>query len=91
MFNLSYKGKPCVPSYDALKDMDRHDIPHHLVEDIILDGHDYKDRMMAKGEIGRSVRKDKFVIFVKLVPSYSRWDGEEVWLIKHIGKKRWRK
>ncbi|MDO9537135.1 MAG: hypothetical protein Q7J68_02330 [Thermoplasmata archaeon] len=47
--------------------------------------------MMTKGEIGRMVRKDKFVIFVKLVPSYSRWDGEETWLIKHIGKKRLRK
>ena len=91
MFNLKYKGKLCVPSHDALKDMNQHDIPHHLVEDIILNGQDFEDRMMAKGEIGRAVAKDKFIIFVKLVPSYSRWDGEEVWLIKHIGKKRWRK
>ena len=91
MFNLKYKNKPCVPSHDALKDMARHDVPFSFVGYIILEGQDYTDRMMAKGEIGRMVRKGKFIIFVKLVPSYSRWDGEEVWLMKHIGKKRWKK
>jgi hypothetical protein len=88
MFNLRYKNKLCVPSHDALKDMARHDIPPYLVETIILEGDDYEDRMMTKGEVGRMVRKDGFIIFVKLVPSYSRWDGEEVWLMKHIGKRR---
>ncbi|MFO7618723.1 MAG: hypothetical protein R6W91_03600 [Thermoplasmata archaeon] len=88
MFNLRYEGKLCVPSHDALKDMARHDVPPRLVEVMILDGQDYEDRMMAKGEIGRMVRKDGFIIFAKLVPSCSRWDGEEVWLIKHIGKRR---
>ena len=91
MFNLKYKGKLCVPSHDALKDMARHDVLPSLVEYIILEGQDYADKMMVKGEIGRVVRKDRFIVFVKLVPSYSRWDGEEVWLIKHIVKKRWRK
>ena len=91
MFNLRYKNKPCVPSHDALKDMARHDVPFSFVEYIILEGQDYTDRMMAKGEIGRMVEKDKFTIFVKLVPSYSRWADEDVWLIKHIGKKRLRK
>ena len=91
MFNLRYKGKTCVPSHDSLKDMARHDVPLSLVEYIILEGQDYADRMMAKGEIGRMVRKDKFIIFVKLVPSHSHWADEDVWLIKHIGKKRLRK
>lgn len=90
MFNLMYKGKLCVPSYDALKDMARHDVPPQLVAVIILDGEDYTDRMMVKGEIGRMVRKDRFIIFVKLVPSCSRWNDEEVWLVKHIGKRRWK-
>jgi hypothetical protein len=88
MFDLRYKGILCVPSHDALKDMARHDVPPDLVAAIILDGQDYSDRMMAKGEIGRMVRKDRFIIFVKLVPSCSRWDGEEVWLVKHVGKRR---
>ncbi len=91
MFNLRYKNKPCVPSHDALKDMARHDISPTLVEHIILEGCDYQDRMMAKGEIGRSIKKDKFTILVKLVPSYSRWADEDVWLIKHIGKRRLKK
>ncbi len=91
MFNLKYKGKTCVPSHDALKDMARHDVPPSLVEHIILDGQDYKDKMMAKGEIGRAVQKGNFTILVKLVPSYSRWGDEDVWLIKHIGKRRWKK
>ncbi|MDO9537134.1 MAG: hypothetical protein Q7J68_02325 [Thermoplasmata archaeon] len=41
MFNLRYKKKLCVPSYDALKDMARHDVPPSFVETIILDGEDY--------------------------------------------------
>jgi len=71
MFNLKYKGKLCIPSHDALKDMARHDVPPSMVEVIILDGDDYKDKMMTKGEIGRSVKKGRFEILVKLVPSYS--------------------
>jgi len=90
MFNLRYKGKTCVPSHDALKDMARHDVSDSIVEYIILEGEDYSDKFMVKGEIGRSIRKDKFTMFVKLVPSYSRWADEDVWLIKHIGKKRWK-
>ncbi|MBA3046370.1 MAG: hypothetical protein KKH41_02880 [Candidatus Thermoplasmatota archaeon] len=88
MFDLRYKGKPCVPSHDALKDMAQHDVPPSLVEHIILDGTDYKDRMMARGEIGRSIKKDKFEIIVKLVPSYSYSTDQDVWVIKHIGKRR---
>ncbi len=91
MFNLRYKGKPCVPSHDALKDMARHDVSHFMVEHIILEGEDYSDKFTVKGEIGRSVRKGKFTIFVKLLPSHSHWADEDVWLIKHIGKRRWKK
>ena len=88
MFNLRYKGKICVPSHDALKDMARHDVPPSLVEIIILEGEDYADKFMTKGEIGRAVQKDKFTTIVKLVPSYSYSTDEDVWVIKHIGKKR---
>ena len=91
MFNLRYKNKLCVPSHDALKDMARHDVPPALVESIILEGQDYADKMMAKGEIGRSLNQGKFMVLVKLVPSYSRSMDEDVWVIKHIGKKRWKK
>lgn len=91
MFNLRYKKKPCVPSHDALKDMARHDIPPYLVETIILEGDDFEDRMMTKGEVGRSIKKDKFEIIVKLVPSYSYSTNEDVWVIKHVGKRRMKK
>lgn len=91
MFNLRYKGKLCVPSHDALKDMARHDISHFTVASIILEGQDYRDKMMVKGEIGRFVTKDNLAIFVKLVPSYSRSTNEDVWLIKHVGKRRLKK
>lgn len=91
MFDLRYQGKLCIPTHDALKDMSRHDVPPTLVERIILDGEDYEDKMMTKGEIGRSMNKGKFKILVKLVPSYSYSLNEEVWAIKHIGKKRLKK
>jgi len=88
MFNLKYKRKLCIPSHDALKDMARHDVPPSFVETTITDGDDYKDKMMAKGEIGRSMKKGNFEIFVKLVPSYSYSIDKDVWVIKHIGKRR---
>ena len=91
MFDLKYRKKLCIPSYDALKDMSRHNIPPALVEMIIPEGEDFKDRYMIKGEIGRSIRKGNFEIIVKLVPSYSYSLDEEVWVIKHIGKRRLKK
>jgi hypothetical protein len=91
MFNLKFQKKLCIPSYDALKDMARHDIPPSMVEEIVLDGDDFKDKMMVKGEIGRSINKGNFEIFVKLIPSYSYSIDEEVWVIKHIGKRRIKK
>lgn len=91
MFDLRYKGKLCIPSRDALKDMARHDVPPSLVEKIVINGDDYENGMMGKGEIGRSVRKRGFEIFVKLVPSYSYSLDEDVWVIKHIGKRRLKK
>ena len=91
MFNLKYKRKLCIPSHDALKDMARHDVPPSLVETIITEGDDFKDKMMTKGEVGRSVKKGNFEILVKLIPSYSYSLDKDVWVIKHIGKRRLKK
>jgi hypothetical protein len=91
MFNLKYQKKLCIPSYDALKDMARHSVPPFLVEEIVVEGDEYKDKMMGKDEVGRSIKKGNFEIFVKLVPSYSYSLDEEVWVIKHIGKRRLKK
>lgn len=91
MFDLKFRGKLCIPSHDALKDMSRHNIPPALVERIILKGEDFKDRRMIKSEIGRSIKKGKLEIIVKLVPSHSYFLNEEVWVIKHIGKRRLKK
>ena len=91
MFNLKFRKKLCIPSHDALKDMVRHNITPSLVEAIIIDGNDYKDRMMGKNVIGRSMKKGNFVIFVKLIQSYSYSLDENVWVIKHIGKRRLKK
>ena len=88
MFDLKYRKKLCIPSYDAVKDMARHIIPPALLERIILEGEDFRDRHMKKGEIGRTIKKGKLEIFVKLVPSYSYSLKEDVWVIKHIGKRR---
>lgn len=88
MFDLKYRKKLCIPSYDALKDMLRHNIPPTLVERIIFEGEDFTDKHMKKGEIGRSIRKGRFEIIVKLIPSYSYSLNEDVWVIKHIGKMR---
>ena len=91
MFDLRYLKKLCIPSHDALKDMARHDVPPSLVEMIILDGDEHKNGMMGKGEVGRSVNKGSFEVFVKLVPSYSQSLDEDVWVIKHVGKRRLKK
>jgi hypothetical protein len=88
MFDLKYRKKLCIPSYDAVKDMSRHNIPPALVERIILKGDDFKDRHMKKDEFGRAIKKGKFEIIVKLVLSYSYSLKEDVWVIKHIGKRR---
>ena len=91
MFNLRYQKKLCIQSHDALKDMARHDVLPIMVEEIVLDGTDFKDKMRVKGEIGRSIKKGNFEIFVKLIPSYSYSIDEDVWVIKHIGKRRIKK
>ena len=88
MLNLKFKKKLCIPSRDALKDMVKHNLTPDLVESIIIDGDDYKNKMMRKNEVGRSKKKGKFEIFVKLVQSYSYSLDENVWVIKHIGKRR---
>jgi hypothetical protein len=88
MFDVRFKGRLCVPSLDALKDMDRHDVPPSMVETIITDGEDYTDARTPKGETGRAVQSKGFLIFVKLVPSYSYSLDEEIFLIKHVGKRR---
>ena len=91
MFNLKFQKKLCIPSHDALKDMTRHNVSPSMVEEIVLEGGDYNDKMMVKGEIGKSIKKGNFEIFVKLVPSFSLSLNENVWVIKHIGKRRLKK
>ena len=91
MFNLKFRKKLCVPSHDALKDMVKHNLTPAFVETIIIDGDDFKDRMMGKNEIGRSIKKGNFEIFVKLIQSYSYSLDENVWVIKHICKRRMKK
>ena len=91
MFNLKFRKMLCIPSHDALKDMVKHNLTPDLVESIIIDGDDYKNKMMRKNEVGRSKKKGKFEIFVKLVQSYSYSLDENVWVIKHIGKRRMKK
>jgi hypothetical protein len=88
MFDLRYLKRLCIPSHDALKDMARHDVPPSLVERIILDGEEHRNGMMCAGEVGRSVTKGGFEILVKLVPSHSYSLDEDVWVIKHVGKRR---
>jgi len=88
MFDLRYKGRLCIPSYDALKDMARHDIPPMIVEEIILDGEDFWDDMSGKLEEGRMMRRGGMEVFAKLVPCYSGSLKEDIWLIKHVGKRR---
>ena len=91
MFDLKFRKKLCVPSHDALKDMVKHNLTPGHIEAIIIDGEDYKDKMMGENEIARSKKKGNFEIFVKLVQSYSYSLDEDVWVIKHIGKRRLKK
>jgi hypothetical protein len=91
MFDLKYRKRLCIPSYDALRDMSRHNIPPALVERIKLEGEEFKYRYMIKGEIGKSIKKGRFEIIVKLIPSCSYSLNEDVWVIKHIGKMRLKK
>ena len=88
MFDTRFKGKICVPSKDALKDMAKHNVSPSMLKGIIEEGNDYKNSRMKKDEMGRSIDQRKSTIFVKLVPSYSYSLDEEVWLIKHVGIKR---
>jgi hypothetical protein len=88
MFDLYFRKKRCIPSRDALKDMGKHDIPPTLVRAIIEEGEDYRNSRMGKKEVGCAIRKEKSILFVKLVPSYSYSLDEDVWLIKHVGIKR---
>ncbi|MDI6917363.1 MAG: hypothetical protein QMC80_06155 [Thermoplasmatales archaeon] len=77
----------CILSKDALKDMINLDVSPDLLETIINEGKDYTDDKMSMGEVGRSIKKRGNIIFVKLVPSYSYSLDENIWLIKHIGKR----
>ncbi|MBI5000860.1 MAG: hypothetical protein HZB92_04950 [Euryarchaeota archaeon] len=88
MFELRFRGRLCVPSHDALRDMARHDVPPSLVECIVIEGEEYANGLSAKGEAGMALRKGGYIIFVKLVPSLSLALDEEVWVIKHVGKRR---
>lgn len=77
-----------MPSHDAIKDIIRHKIQPNHITDIIESGDEYKDDKMSKGEIGRSKKYKGELVFVKLVPSYSIDYDEEVWVMKHVGKRR---
>lgn len=88
MFDTHFRGKRCIPSKDALKDMARHNVSPPMLQNIIEEGNDYENSRMGKDEIGLSIHKGKKTIFVKLAPSYSYSLDEEVWLIKHVGIKR---
>ncbi len=88
ILELKFREKLCLPSKDALKDMINLGIDPYLLETIVEKGADYKNDKMSKNEIGRSIEKGKEIIFVKLVPTYSYLLDEEIWLIKHVGKRR---
>jgi len=88
MFELRYQGRLCLLSHDALKDMLRHDVPPVFLAEIIREGEEFRDDKSGKGEEGRMLRQGGFEVFAKLVPSYSRSLDEDVWLIKHVGKRR---
>lgn len=87
IFGCRFRGKMCILSKDALKDMINLDVSPDLLETIINEGKDYTDDKMSMGEVGRSIKKRGNIIFVKLVPSYSYSLDENIWLIKHIGKR----
>ena len=48
MFNLKYKKRLCIPSYYALKDMAKHNVSPFLIEEIVIEGDDYKDKMIRE-------------------------------------------
>jgi hypothetical protein len=86
MFGCQLNGRLCVLSLDATKDMARHDVPPILLREIIELGQEFADTKMGRGEIGRCLRQNGEVVFVKLVPSYSFSLDEEIWLVKHVGR-----
>ena len=87
MFECYFEGKMVIPSHDAIKDIIRHKIPPNVVNDIIECGEKYKDGKMSRGEKGLSKRYKKEIVFIKSVPLYSIYYNEEVWVMKHVGKK----
>lgn len=88
MFECYFEGKMVMPSHDPIKDIIRHKILPNKIIDIIENGDKYKDDKMSRGETGRSKKYKKELVFVKLVPSYSIDYKEEVWVMKHVGKRR---
>jgi hypothetical protein len=86
MFGCQFKGRLCVLSLDAVKDMARHDISPFVVREIIEYGQDFSDSKMGRGELARCISRKDEVVFVKPVPSYSFSLDEEVWLVKHVGR-----
>jgi hypothetical protein len=52
MFECQFKGRLCVLSLDAVKDMARHDISPFAVREIIEYGQEFSDTKMGRGERG---------------------------------------
>lgn len=83
-----YKNKRCLPSRDCLDDALKHSLSQEDIRMIVEEGKQYYDERMQTDEEGRSLTKGAELVFVKLVPTYSFSINEEIWLIKHVGKKR---
>jgi hypothetical protein len=88
MFNLKFEGTLCVLTKHALKDIDKLNITELTVETIIRYGDDYRNNRTKKNERGRSMSIGGYLIFAKMVLVYSPMLDDDVWMIKHVGKRR---
>ena len=81
----TFRGRPVILSLDAIKNQRNRGVDQALLERILEDGEDYRDTKTARGEIGRAIRRGRFLVFAKIVPYIGETGEEEAWLVKHIG------
>ena len=82
---MQYRGRTVVLSLDAIKNLVNLRLPSGMLDEILLEGTDFRDSKMSKGEVGLAAVRRGNLLFVKLVPSHAIEVDEEIWIVKHVG------
>ena len=84
MFNIRFEGLKLIPSRSAVEELVKYGLMIEDCKDILENGYEPKKR--SKGTIEKWLNKRNKTYNVVVIRSYNFLYGEEVYLIKHIGK-----